>query len=323
MKLKTVTQPNSVNTDNAPYLPKKLADLLAVFLEHCVKKNLKNSTMMVYEKEIKWFLDLLADNGCLSTKEIDTDNVISACLQMSRASYWTTIKTFMRFLYEMKYTDRDYSYVVPHYRRPKVIPSVYSEEEIRSIEKAISRPSTHNKRDLAAFMLATRLGLRAGDIITLTFDNLDFSANMIELKQDKTGIPLTLPMIAELKAVLLDYIQTQRPHSDSPYIFLNSVEPYDRMTCQGLDKYISVAMKRASIVSGTRCRGVRAFRSSLASSMVNDNIPYEAVRKILGHRDFNVIRHYAELDIEQLRLYALKPPKATGVFEWFLGGERI
>ena len=35
--------------------------------------------------------------------------------------------------------------------------------------------------------------------------------------------------------------------------------------------------------------------------MVNDNIPYEVVRKTLGHTDQNAIRSYARLDLEQLR----------------------
>ena len=304
-------------------LPENLAELLSSFSNHCVRKNLKKSSIAVYEKEVRWFLVLLAEQDCKNADSFETDSIITACLGMSRPVYWTTIKTFLRYLCEAGYTAKDFSYVVPHYRRPEKIPSVYSVEEIRRIEVAISKPSLHNKRDLAAFMLASRLGLRAGDITTLTFDELDFDLDRIELKQDKTDIPLVLPLLSEIKEALLDCIRTERPKTDSPYVFLNSLEPYGRMTVQGLDKYISAAMDRAGIVSGERSRGVRAFRSSIASSMVNDGIPYEAVRRTLGHRDFNVIRHYAKLDIWQLRRYAVKPPEATGQFARFLGGVRV
>ena len=52
--------------------------------------------------------------------------------------------------------------------------------------------------------------------------------------------------------------------------------------------------------------------------MVNDNIPYEVVRKTLGHTDQNAIRSYARLDLEQLRGYALPVMEAAGTFAAFL-----
>ena len=58
----------------------------------------------------------------------------------------------------------------------------------------------------------------------------------------------------------------------------------------------------------------------LPTAMINDNIPYEAVRKILGHTDQNAIRSYARLDMEQLRGYALPVMEATGIFAEFLEG---
>ncbi|MGN8946708.1 tyrosine-type recombinase/integrase, partial [Bariatricus sp. HCP28S3_E4] len=56
------------------------------------------------------------------------------------------------------------------------------------------------------------------------------------------------------------------------------------------------------------------------SSMVNDTIPYETVRKVLGHSSNNAIKHYARIDIEKLRQYSLNPPEPTGGFQDFLNG---
>ena len=60
----------------------------------------------------------------------------------------------------------------------------------------------------------------------------------------------------------------------------------------------------------------------MASRMVNDNVPYEGVRRTLGHADVNAIRNYARLDVERLRLYTLEPPAPTGNFAEFLSGRR-
>lgn len=58
-----------------------------------------------------------------------------------------------------------------------------------------------------------------------------------------------------------------------------------------------------------------------SSSMVNDDISYETVRKVLGHSSKSAIKHYARIDIESLRRYSLAPPLPTGSFRAFLYGE--
>ena len=120
---------------------------------------------------------------------------------------------------------------------------------------------------------------------------------------------------------LLDYIEKGRGDSEEPYVFLCSVPPYSHLSNSFMRKLVATAVKKAGIDPAGRKVGPRAFRSSLASSMVNDSIPYDVVRKTLGHRDLNAIKNYARLDIEQLRLYALEVPAATGVFlELLVGG---
>ena len=57
--------------------------------------------------------------------------------------------------------------------------------------------------------------------------------------------------------------------------------------------------------------------------MVNTGEPYEQVRKVLGHRSPDVIKHYAKLDVERLRLCALEASPPTGFFERFLNGGEV
>ena len=59
-----------------------------------------------------------------------------------------------------------------------------------------------------------------------------------------------------------------------------------------------------------------AFRSSLASSMINNLVSYDVVRKILGHTP-DAVKHYARVDIERLRDYAIEPPEPSGCFKEF------
>ena len=58
--------------------------------------------------------------------------------------------------------------------------------------------------------------------------------------------------------------------------------------------------------------------------MVNDGVSTEVVRKVLGHGTKHAIRHYARLDIQNMRLCPLVTPEPTGIFAEMLlwkGGE--
>lgn len=304
----------------APTLPLELERLLTEYQQHCSNNGLRTGSIAQYVKVCRWFLHNLAKCGCNEPPKINASRVITACLNLTSNSYFEPIRTFLRYCADSGNTDRDFSYIIPPYKRPQPMPSVYSEDEIRRMEAEINRNTVVGKRDYAIVLLGTRLGLRLDDIRMLKLGALSFQDNAIKLVQKKTLTQLELPMVLELKAALIDYINNARPEVDDDIVFRVSYPPYTIMTKNGVIACYRRALFKANIEIGNRGYGPRAFRSSLASSMVNDRVPYEVVRKTLGHVDPNAISHYAKLDIEQLRFYALTVPKATGAFADFLAG---
>lgn len=307
-----------------PALSTEFEKLLENYQNHCRKNGMREGSITLYEKECRWFLRNLADCDCTEPMQITSSKVVTACLALTSKSYLATIRTLLRYCAKIGQVYRDYSYVIPPYKRPQPMPSVYSEDEIRIMESSINRSTPVGKRDYAIVLLATRLGLRLEDIRTMSFSELDFKNDVVCLVQDKTFAQLDLPMVAELKNALLDYIKNVRPSigisETSDVIFRNNKPPHNLLSKSGIVACFRRALRKAGIVCGNRGHGPRAFRSSLASSMVNDGVPYEAVRRTLGHIDPNAISHYAKLDTQRLRFYALPIPNATGAFADFLNG---
>jgi integrase len=83
---------------------------------------------------------------------------------------------------------------------------------------------------------------------------------------------------------------------------------------------LTESFKAAGVDIANKKHGPHALRSSMASSMVNRDIPYDVVRKALGHADPQAIKHYAKADIENLRLQAVDVPAPAGVFAMILQG---
>jgi integrase len=309
------------NVSAAQALPPELAKLLARYAEHCRKEGLRESSIKLCQKIDRWFLEALAVNGCESEEQIDAAQIVAGCLALKSNYYLSTVKTFLRFLFAAGHIDRDYAMIVPLWKRPQVFPSVYSEGEVKRLEAAVS--GKRSKRNYAILLLASRLGLRSSDIARLGFGDMDFEKNTLRIVQQKTGFNVELPLLPEIRTAIRDYIQNERPDCGSDPVFLTEDEPHRRMNNRLIGKITCLGLKTAGIEPGNRKSGPHALRSSLASSMVNDDVPYEVVRKVLGHFDANAIKHYAGLNIEQLRVYALAVPEASGGFGKLLCGKRV
>ena len=294
--------------------------VLDLFTTQCTEAGNKTITLKSKRRFLHCFLKDCISLGCSDVHFLNPPYVTKACLMVKNKDGWAVIRDFLKFLSTSEIIEIDFSTLVPHYRRPINIPVTYSEEEIFHFEEVIDCTSDIGKRDYAMLILATRLGMRSGDIVKLSLGELDFEHNKIDFIQQKTGEALQLPMLPEVKEALADYINNTRPKAIGNTVFLRHNAPYQEITTSVLRFETTRYFKMAGIDISGKKHGPHTFRTSLASSMVNDDIPYDAVRKILGHADPDAIKHYAKLDIEKLRKFAIEVPKPSGSFKTFLDG---
>jgi integrase/recombinase XerD len=149
-------------------------------------------------------------------------------LQNTQLRVCVPVRRFLRYLFELHLTKTDLSIpllCIKCYRAEK-LPSVYNTEEIRKMDASIEKSSPTGKRNYAIFLLASRLGLRASDIRSLQFQDLDWDQNVINLIQCKTQKKIELPLLNIIGEAIIDYIRCGRPKSDSKTIFLTAQAPY-------------------------------------------------------------------------------------------------
>ncbi len=244
-------------------------------------------TVKIKRYAVSWFLDELKKQNSRSVADLSPMLISLACIRITDHNLWSEIRLFLRYLTDYEEVKSDYSTIVPRYSKPYVVPSVYSVEEIRRIEETINTRSLLGKRDYAMLLLASRMGMRSGDIIKLRIKDVQNKSDL-DIIQGKTGNTLHLPLIKEVESAIEDYLSV-RPSARSDLIFINVYAPYNPVTTSTLRAALKKYIKLAGVIPGNRKSGPHALRSSLASSMVNDDINYETVRIIL-----RVICHIAE-----------------------------
>ncbi len=284
-------------------------------------KGLAMGTIKNKRYAVSWFFHELGILHCLSITQLSPKQIVLACSKITDHNLWGEIRLFLKYLVVEEKLETDYSTLVPHYSRPYVIPSVYSIDEIKRIENSVNTSTVQGKRDYAIILLASRMGLRSGDIVKLKIEDIK-GKNELNIIQQKTGKALHLPFIEDVAVAVDDYL-TVRPSSMARELFINIYAPYNPISTGTIRNLLKKYISAADIDVGNRKKGPHALRSSLASSMVNDDVSYETVRKVLGHSSNNAIKHYARIDIEKLRPYCLESPQVSGNFKAFLKGEVV
>ncbi len=312
---------NNVHSDKGRHfcMPDAFVEIVIRYCRWSVDTGHAPGTVKNKRYAISWFMEELSKADCSSLADMSPVSISRACIKITDHRHWGEIKLFLRYLTEYEGVRFDYSTIVPNYTNPYVIPSVYSVNEIKSVENAIDTATVLGKRNYAMLLLASRMGLRSGDIVSLRIKDVQ-NKNDLNIIQKKTGNPLHLPLIKEVKLAIEDYLSV-RPSAQTDFVFINVYAPYNPITTSTIRTALRKCFDLAGVDSGNRKKGPHALRSSLASAMVNDGVNFETVRKVLGHSSNNAIKHYARIDVENLRRYSLAPPLPSGRFRAFLCGE--
>jgi integrase len=224
-----------------------------------------------------------------------------------------TLRSFLRYLFKSGTQKNDLSVFVPSVRQRQPIPSVYTKAETNKLLSSIDTEKHSGKRDYAIILLALLLGIRSGDITALKVSDIDFDSEVIEFSQNKTGAPQRLAFLPELKDAIRDYLSGSRPSTHYPNLFISATAPLRPVTALAVSNLITRHMNKAGIVKEGRKCGGHALRMTLASELVSEKVPYDVVRRILGHEDTTSMKHYVKFDIEMLRSCVLEVPPVSGL----------
>jgi len=285
-----------------------------------VKYHLSESTLTNYNVYIGKFLLYLENHYIFSLDQLRPVIILDYCNTYATYSTSTThnslssLRVFLKYLKQKGVIDNDYLQVVPSvsYRRESRIPSTFTKDEVKKIFEAIDRAGPIGTRDYAIIMIAYRLGLRSIDIRNMKFSNIFWQKNTIELVMHKTGKPIVLPLLEDVGLAIIDYIKNGRPASESDIIFLRHISPIQSISAPGMSTIVKKYVNKAKIKSSPGRNGPHAMRSSLASVLLEENVPLPVISEILGHSDTRSTGIYLKIDINNLRKCSLEVPE----FDW-------
>jgi len=220
----------------------------------------------------------------------------------------TALRSFFSYAFYKGLIDRNLATCVPSVRSWSLadLPRHLSAEQVQKVLDSCDRERPGGKRDFAILLLCARLGLRAGEVIALQFDDIDWDAGFITVR-GKTRRASRMPLPQEVGEAIADYLCNSRPRCKSRHVFIRSRAPHRPFAeVSAISAIATRALKNAGVAIALN--GAHVFRHSLATTMLKNGASLGEIGEILRHRRADTTRIYAKVDMVSLRKLALPWP---------------
>jgi site-specific recombinase XerD len=279
--------------------------LIAAFYEWMQQqRGTCTGTLSNYEVHLRELLIRLGDEP----SAWDARGLRQFVLESSRTCGWakakkrtTALRMFLRFLIAEGRCASQLEGAVPvlaHWRLsslPRYLTDAHVERVIASCDSA----SGVGKRDRAILLLLARLGLRAGDIVQMRLNDIDWKGARVQVS-GKGRHQTRLPLSQEVGDALFTYLARGRPPTDTDAVFVRSRAPFRafRSHC-AVSVIVDRALTRAGVTRPSR-GAAHLLRHSLATSLLQRGASMPEISALLRHRSITTTEIYAKVDIRAL-----------------------
>jgi site-specific recombinase XerD len=217
----------------------------------------------------------------------------------------TAMRSFLRYLRYKGLVDADVDTAGPTVARwalsslPKYLPAV----DVRRVLDHCDQTTSTGRRNYAILLLLARLGLRAGEVVRLNLEDIDWESARITIR-GKGGVWAQLPLPADVGHAIAQYLHRDRPRCSCRRVFIRDHAPLLGFgVAHAISKIVSCALVKAGVESVRK--GAHLLRHSLATDMLQKGASLDEIGEVLRHKSPDTTAIYAKVELDALRPLAL------------------
>ncbi|WP_258194126.1 tyrosine-type recombinase/integrase [Paraburkholderia sp. BL25I1N1] len=152
----------------------------------------------------------------------------------------------------------------------------------RTIARLLRSQHTCRKRDYAILLLLVRLGLRGGEVLAMTLDDLDLERGEVVVrgKGQRLG---RLPLLAQAGAALASCLCDVCPACPTRRVFVRMKTPREELAGPiAICSIVRRALRRAGL--DPQFKGAHLLRHSLANNLLRSGATLREIGQLLRHR---------------------------------------
>lgn len=277
------------------------------------ERGLRPTTIRRYLDEIRSFLSYRFRRARLVPSSIraqDVNDFVSRRSQhlapRTMKLTVTALRAFCRFLRlrgDVASEIANAVLTVPNWRLAS-LPKWISAAQFKQILQQCDRRTTVGQRNYTILLLLARLGLRAGEVVAMTLDDVDWEAGEL-LVRGKGPRQERLPLPNDVGREMARYVRRGRPRCSSRHFFVRARAPLVGFASPAaITTVVERAIDRAGL--DLPSRGAHLLRHTLATDVLRGGGTLAEIGELLRHRHPDTTALYAKVDLVALRSVA--PP---------------
>ncbi|MBC6697987.1 tyrosine-type recombinase/integrase [Hymenobacter puniceus] len=268
----------------APPPPTAHEVLLARYCQLIALKRYSPNTLKNYRGAFQLFLTHHAPRLPLELSRQDVLNYLAGRVAAGISeAYQNVLINAIKFYYEQVENQPRQYYEVPRPKQPLTNPKVLAQVEVRALLQG-----TENIKHRAMLMLAYGLGLRLGEVLALTPQDIDSRRMALYVRGGKGKKDRDLPLPDSLLQLLREQFRQFRPVT---FLFEGQRpgEPYSE---RSLQLVVKQAAERAGI---RRPVTLHMLRHSYATHLLEAGTDIRVIQDLLGHSSIKTTEIYTHM----------------------------
>jgi len=196
----------------------------------------------------------------------------------------------------------------PAHWRLAPMPQTLSKAEVTKLLESFRPDLPSRLRAYAMVRCLVDLGLRTGEVVGLTLDDIDWRIGTIQIGKNKSRRVHVLPLPYTTGSAIAEYVRSERPQTANRRIFVRHVAPADAPIKAGVVSQVVLQAYQRCELPYTRAH---LLRNTMAARLLGAGGTLKEVADVLRHRDLDTSQIYAKVDTVGLSAVALPWPGST------------
>ena len=284
-------------------LPNEHRYILKNYIGYLRGKRLSKSTIKSYGYFCLRFMDLHKNKPIKDFNNRDLDLFMTNVMAKEHYSISSHRQCISALKYLTEFCEIE-SFDASEYHRPKkskYLPVILSDHEILKLIQV-----TRNLKHRAIIALLYSGGLRIGELLKLKQNDIDFSRNVVHVRQGKNRKDRVVHLSETIKPLLNNYLLTYTPQH-----FLIEGRDHSPYTASAVRNFLKISCRQAGIFKKVT---PHTLRHSYATHMLENGVDIRYIQELLGHskpettmiytqvaqKDLNKIKNPLDIAVERI-----------------------
>jgi integrase/recombinase XerD len=263
------------------------------YLRHKYRRNCKARTLRLTTGSLMQFLSFFRTSGKSELEQLNREDVEAFVEDMQdRGLKPDTVRTrlcavyaFVRYAIEQKVLSYELLERKIRLKLPDRLPRAIDPQDVKQLLSVVD-----DTRDRALILLLLRTGMRIGELLNCTVDDIDIRRQKIFIYQaDKTSVGRVVYYSEDAQAALLAWLRIRDPYKEKLFYGQGRQSLCYEAARAMFNKYLHKAGLHYSGYT------LHCLRHTFATDLLNVRMPLECLRVLLGHTNLEVTRRYARL----------------------------